>query len=393
MQSKIHKYQNKFLTISKTTILILSIMTTQLLSAQSLAKKPMPKEAITIHVTFTAQNGKANVAKQDVLGLSKQVTDEPGNVHVKMYQNPENEHEFTFYETFGSRELEKKHTQYPYMAAFYQRLGSYVQEGTANTEYWKLYSYTYGKGMNTIYDKSKEVSFKIKFTTKEGKEEEAKRIVNDLVAHVNNEDGNVEVLMFQNPENSREFMFMETFINKEAEIAHTKQDYMQVFYNDISKVLDGESALTYWHRFSDRDGRASSLGNISPFAVVMSVPELESTINWYQNVLGFEKIAEYDLTKEQGNHLVLLSKNNYMIELVKNQSSKPKEIAELPPHHYKVQGITQFTFKVPDVDLALQELKSKGVNATGEVQRNENLGVAYFWIQDLNNNLIQFIQN
>ena len=93
------------------------------------------------------------------------------------------------------------------------------------------------------------VTIVVQFKTEAGQEDRAKEIVDRILPNVLAEEGNVNVMMFQAPENPTRFLFVETFTSREAEKAHTQTDYMQRFYREIAAPLDGESSLEYWRPY------------------------------------------------------------------------------------------------------------------------------------------------
>ncbi len=137
---------------------------------------------------------------------------------------------------------------------------------------------------------------------------------------------------------------------------------------------------------------SSALEQTQLFAIGISVPDLTKATEWYTNILGFKKVGEFDFTKQTGNHIVILSKNDYLFELIKAQKSKKSQIRNTPPKHYNVQGITQATIVVKDINAVVKELSSKGVTILGEIYENKEMHIYYCWIADPFGNLIQFLQ-
>ena len=90
------------------------------------------------------------------------------------------------------------------------------------------------------------VTIVVEFKTKAGRQDDAKAVVDSILPHVLAEDGNVNVLMFQDPEDPTRFLFIETFTSPEAEIAHTQTPHMQRFYQEISEPLEDESTIQNW---------------------------------------------------------------------------------------------------------------------------------------------------
>ncbi|NJL17995.1 MAG: antibiotic biosynthesis monooxygenase [Nitrospira sp.] len=106
---------------------------------------------------------------------------------------------------------------------------------------------------------SSPITIVVQFKTKPGQEDHAKAVVNRILPGVLSEEGNMNVLMFQDPNDSTRFMFVETFTSREAEKAHTQTDYMQRFYKEIAEPLDGESTLEYWRPYGMHQGAGANV--------------------------------------------------------------------------------------------------------------------------------------
>ncbi|GFE63272.1 putative quinol monooxygenase [Litoreibacter roseus] len=108
--------------------------------------------------------------------------------------------------------------------------------------------------MKDIVAKTEPITIVVQFQTKPGQQDHAKEVVNRILRDVLAEEGNVNVQMFQDPDDPTKFLFIETFVSKAAETAHTQTPHMQRFYQEIAEPLDGESTLAYWRPYGLFEG-------------------------------------------------------------------------------------------------------------------------------------------
>ena len=128
---------------------------------------------------------------------------------------------------------------------------------------------------------------------------------------------------------------------------------------------------------------------ITPHHFGISVPNLEESIAWYGNILGF-KVATR-MTQGTEMKVALLQRGSFQIELFQVAGAKPlPEYRRDPTADLRVHGIGQMAFQVPDVPDAVKKLKAKGVEiAMGPV---DTAGVAFVFMRDNAGNCIELIQ-
>ena len=89
------------------------------------------------------------------------------------------------------------------------------------------------------------VTIVVEFTTKPGMEDMAKEVVNRLIHDVTAEQGNVQVAMFEDPDDPTTFLFVESFVDAEAEKAHTQTPHMAEFYAATEEFLARPADVRY----------------------------------------------------------------------------------------------------------------------------------------------------
>ena len=117
--------------------------------------------------------------------------------------------------------------------------------------------------------------------------------------------------------------------------------------------------------------------------------DLQKSIDWYVELLGFELIEEKNLP-DANCHAAFVKKGNLVIELYQNDAEMVKEVAGRKDGH-----IDHLALHVKNVHAAFAELKAAGCTMLdSEVQSLpffEN-GVAWFTILGPNNEKVEFNQ-
>ncbi|WP_376093780.1 VOC family protein [Roseomonas sp. CCTCC AB2023176] len=132
------------------------------------------------------------------------------------------------------------------------------------------------------------------------------------------------------------------------------------------------------------------LPDIRPYAVTMSVPDLEATVAWYGEILGFT-VERRNSYPEFGTRLAFLRRDAFRIELIEDANARPGIPRPDAPAHTATYGISQFMFGTDDLADVRRRLAERGIHPHFEFE-NAELGVRFFFIRDPNVNLIAFIQ-
>ena len=124
----------------------------------------------------------------------------------------------------------------------------------------------------------------------------------------------------------------------------------------------------------------------------ISVADLDESIAWYKEMLGFEEITRM----EQGETIKEMKighirRGNCYIELFQVAGAKPlPEYRRDPNADLAVHGLAHFGLQVDSVQAALEELKAKGVEvAMGPI---DTPGVVFVFIRDNSGNAFDLIE-
>jgi methylmalonyl-CoA/ethylmalonyl-CoA epimerase len=153
------------------------------------------------------------------------------------------------------------------------------------------------------------------------------------------------------------------------------------------------AALTFTVLAAPADAQVQQkapLLDIKPYAITMSVPNIETAAAWYGNILGFsvEKTKSYP---EFGTRLAFLVRDGFRVELIEDAKAKPGAVRPDAPAHTSTHGFSQFMFETNNLASVKAKLAEKKVPVHFEFE-NADLGVRFFFVRDPNQNLITFVE-
>ena len=120
-----------------------------------------------------------------------------------------------------------------------------------------------------------------------------------------------------------------------------------------------------------------------------SVPDLEASIRWYRDVLGFEVEHRFEIPKARAT-VAMIRRGALRMELFQVQAGQPlPEERRVPDLDLQTHGNKHVCFGVQSVDEAERELRAKGVDIVfvGRVMHPPNI-----FMRDNSGNLIEFIE-
>ncbi|MFC1863396.1 VOC family protein [Thermodesulfobacteriota bacterium] len=129
---------------------------------------------------------------------------------------------------------------------------------------------------------------------------------------------------------------------------------------------------------------------LKPHHCGISIPDLENSIVWYRDMLGFS--IEKRVTIEEANAKVaFVKKGNFMIELFEVAGASPlPDSRRYPNQDIAVHGTKHITFEVPDLRKLMDTLKHRGVDVAMDVFEIEDSLAAF--IRDNSGILIELFE-
>lgn len=131
--------------------------------------------------------------------------------------------------------------------------------------------------------------------------------------------------------------------------------------------------------------------DITPHHIGISVPNLEESVAWYEEMLGFEVVRRSERETESDTEIALLQRGDCYIELfeIPGAESLP-EYRRDPSADLRVHGTKHFAFQVADAHAATEILRAKGAEiAMGPV---DNPRAVFVFVRDNSGNTFELIE-
>ncbi len=126
--------------------------------------------------------------------------------------------------------------------------------------------------------------------------------------------------------------------------------------------------------------------------VAIIVDDIEESIQWYKNALGFELINSLD-HEERRFKQANLTTGTIDLELIELEASvSQSEALEGQQKGLKLMGFFKFGLKVQNFDTWIEHLEKRKVKFAGSVVTDDNSGKRMLVINDLDGNRIQLFE-
>lgn len=136
------------------------------------------------------------------------------------------------------------------------------------------------------------------------------------------------------------------------------------------------------------------LATLKVYNVAMSVPNIDETVEWYEDKLGFRLEERRRRLASTGADVAIIEKNGFRIEFLQVPNSTRLDALHAdPPAHLNTLGVKNLVFLVDDLAATNAELKSKGVNVIWESRVFPEIGATTTFFRDNNDNLVVIWQN
>lgn len=138
------------------------------------------------------------------------------------------------------------------------------------------------------------------------------------------------------------------------------------------------------------DGSPGSGAGLRPDHVGLSVADLEASIAWYSEMLGFQVERVLDVPGGEGR-VALLRTGDFLLELfcVPGAAPLPEERRH-PLSDLRTHGVKHMAYAVPDLPGLMERLKSKGVDVVWDVVTHDDTLCAF--IRDNTGNLVELVE-
>jgi methylmalonyl-CoA/ethylmalonyl-CoA epimerase len=136
----------------------------------------------------------------------------------------------------------------------------------------------------------------------------------------------------------------------------------------------------------------SAIAGIRPDHAGLSVGDLEASIAWYRDMLGFELMRIVDIpAAEEAGRVALIRKGGFILELFALPAAValPEERRH-PATDLLTQGVKHVAYAVSDIDALMVELKAKGADVVWDVAVHDGTPCAF--VRDNTGNLVEFVE-
>lgn len=123
--------------------------------------------------------------------------------------------------------------------------------------------------------------------------------------------------------------------------------------------------------------------------VALSVPDMEQSAAWYQNMFGFKEVRRSK--QPNGMQTLYIQRGDVRIELFQVPGAAPLPRSRRnPSEDFHTHGVKHFAFRVKDVRAVLAQLQAKGVKVVYEL--HDYPGAAFAFVSDNADNAVELIQ-
>lgn len=135
----------------------------------------------------------------------------------------------------------------------------------------------------------------------------------------------------------------------------------------------------------------TDLFELRPHHCGISVPDIEASIAWYRDMLGFSAKARLTL-EAVGAKIAFLKHGDFQIELFEVPGAAPlPDDRRYPDVDLRTHGTKHLAFAVEDLKRVVDTLKERGVDIAMDVMNMPDGKVAF--IRDNSGILIEFIES
>lgn len=146
------------------------------------------------------------------------------------------------------------------------------------------------------------------------------------------------------------------------------------------------------HPSGEAGPRESAAGRLRPDHAGISVGDLEASIAWYRDMLGFELVRVVDIPDaEDEGRVALIRHGDFIIELFCLPAAAPLPADRRhPATDIRTQGVKHVAYAVPDLAVFMEELKGKGVDLVWDIAIHDGTPCAF--VRDNSGNLVEFVE-
>ena len=136
-------------------------------------------------------------------------------------------------------------------------------------------------------------------------------------------------------------------------------------------------------------GQQSPSFQVDPYFSAMIVKNIDSSVNWYQSVLGLK--TRFLPGTPQGIRVAILEASQIVLEIIENDAwLDPKEFLKGKPEGTRLHGYFKIGFKVTAMDGFIDHLNKLNISIP-RIYKDDS-GKRNFLVEDPDKNLVQFFE-
>jgi catechol 2,3-dioxygenase-like lactoylglutathione lyase family enzyme len=137
---------------------------------------------------------------------------------------------------------------------------------------------------------------------------------------------------------------------------------------------------------------ASAAARLRPDHAGISVGDLDASIAWYRDMLGFELVRVVAIPEaEEAGKVALIRHGDFIIELFCLAGAAPLPAERRhPATDIRTHGIKHIAYAVPDLAALMDGLKAKGVDVVWDIAVHDGTPCAF--VRDNTGNLVEFVE-
>jgi methylmalonyl-CoA/ethylmalonyl-CoA epimerase len=130
---------------------------------------------------------------------------------------------------------------------------------------------------------------------------------------------------------------------------------------------------------------------LKPAHCVVSVADMQESIDWYGKMLGLELFFR-EFIPPLECEVAFLKMGDFGVKLFRHRDTVPSPLAKVEPgKDLQTQGLKHVCYEVEDISAIFNDLRSKGAEIVSEPMSMPD-GAAIGFIRDNSGNLIEMVQ-
>lgn len=139
---------------------------------------------------------------------------------------------------------------------------------------------------------------------------------------------------------------------------------------------------------------STSAQSLKPHIIAIVVSDIEQATEWYENTLELSLYKELSFPEYDSLKINFLKRESFQVELIEKKTafSIKKYVKDYDANVEPLIGFCKISFLVSDIELEYERIKKLKVEEFMGITEDKDFNTKYFFIKDLDGNLIQFIE-